>query len=88
MTDKEITEFVNLIEEAWLENIVARKYIREHCNIADPVTFLSEEVKKLPQDSLFHRHFFPIRQAIGQGLQDTEYFDKLRKVILELSKQP
>jgi hypothetical protein len=87
MTDEEITEFANLVEETWLENIAARKYLREHCNITDPVKVLSEEIKKIPQDSQFYRYFAPIRQAIARGLHDTEYVDKLGKAILEFSKQ-
>jgi hypothetical protein len=88
MTDEEITEFVNLVEKTWLENIVARKYLREHCNITDPVRLLYDEIKKIPQNSPLYRYFAPVRQAIGQGLQDTEYFEKLHKAILEFSKQP
>jgi hypothetical protein len=87
MTDEEITKFSNLVEEMLLENIVARNYLREHCNIADPVKLLSEEIKKIPQDSPLYRFFAPVRQAIARGLRDTGYFDELRKAILEFSKQ-
>jgi hypothetical protein len=87
MTDEEITKFTNLVEEMLLENIVARNYLRKHYDVADPVKLLSEEIKKIPQNSPLYRCFAPIREATSQGLRDTEYFSKLNRAILELAKQ-
>jgi hypothetical protein len=86
MTDEEIIEFVNLVEKTWLENLIARNYLKDHCGISDPTEFLKAELQKIPPDALVHSLFAPVRQAIGQGLQDTESFERLRKVLLESLK--
>jgi hypothetical protein len=86
MNDKEITEFVNLIEETWLENMVARNYLKSNCGISNPTEFLQKEMEKIPQDALARRLFAPVKQALGQGLQDTESLARLYKALLEFSK--
>jgi hypothetical protein len=88
MTNEEISEFVNLVEQTWLESMVARNYLRNHCGVTDPANFLSEEVRKIPPNSPIYRYFAPVRQAISQGLRDTELFSKLHTAFLELGKQP
>ena len=86
MTDEQIIEFVNLVEKTWLENLVAKKYLKDNCEIPDPTEFFNKELAKIPPDALVYRFFAPIRRAIGQGLQDTESLEKLCKALLESAK--
>jgi len=88
MTDAEIRDFVNHIEKMWLENYVAKRYLKNNCNIVDPTKFLAAEIEKIPKHAPLYSMFHKVRQAIGQGLQDTESFETLRKAVLESAKTP
>lgn len=83
MTDQEIIDFVNQIEKLWLENYAAKKYLAAECGIADPTDFLAKKVEKIPRQAGLYRMFEPVRQAIGQGLQDSESFERLRQALLK-----
>ena len=87
MTDTEIIEFTDLVEKTWLENLVAREYLKKHCNVFDPANLLSEEIKKLPSDAFAYRVFAPVRQAIGQMFSDSQLFEELHKSLLELARK-
>jgi len=86
MTEGEINVFVDYIEKLWLENSIAKKYLKNTCGILNPTEFFNEEISKIPKDDLVYRVFAPVRQKIGQGLQDTASFESLPKVILESLK--
>lgn len=87
MDFKERQEFIDAIENLWLENHVAREYLRTECKIADPDTLLKTRVAKIPADALAHEIFQPVRQVIGQSLQDSEVLQALLKVLQEASKK-
>lgn len=85
LTDTEINKIVDHIESLWLENCAAKRYLRTH-GIANPTQFLAQEVKNIPAEALERIWFRPIRQAIGQGLQDSQSFAKLQIAVQELVK--
>lgn len=83
MTDEEIVVFVDQLEKLWIENYVAKRYLKNNCGIADPEDLLTQEAAKIPRQAGLYRLFEPARQAIGQGLQDSELFEKLRQALLK-----
>ena len=85
MTDEEIIVFVNQIEKLWIENYAARKYLKNNCGIRNPEDFLMKEAAKIPRQAGLYLLFEPARQAIGQGLQDSESFERLRQALLKPS---
>jgi len=85
MTDKEINEFVDQIERLFLENCVARQYLQDHCNVSDPGQLLNERVAKIPATAPVRLLIRPVRQVIGQGLQDTQSFERLQQAAKEFA---
>jgi hypothetical protein len=87
MTEEQITEFVDQIEAMWLENFAAKKYLKYSCGFRDPADFLEKEIQRIPKKALLHHFFAPVRKAIGQGLEETELFETLQKVLAKPLKQ-
>lgn len=81
MTPKEIAEFVDALENLWLQNRAARDYLKKHCGMDDPDKFLQEQVNHMPLDSLGRMQFAAVKQKVGQGLTDStvlEIFSAIR----------
>jgi len=88
MTHEEILKLVDQLERLWVENYVAREYLKTHCNIADPRTFLASEAAKIPRQAGLYRMFEPYRLTIGKGLHNAQVLEKLLQSLQERIELP
>lgn len=86
MTQQEINGILDGLENLWFQNLAAKLYLKEQCGVSDPDLLLQEQVSKIPPNAFGHQVFAPVRQVIGQSLQDSVVLQALLKALEEFSK--
>jgi hypothetical protein len=86
MTNKEIEEFLNLLEESWLENRIAKRYLK-NSGIENPTKFLAKEIESAPDLADLRERFAPIREKLSLNLQNAQMTETVYKLLLQILKQ-